>query len=151
MVVTDSCPFLMVLLLVVEVTWQAVLHPSHPSRCWVCLPFGGCYLPHGVWHLPCNLQMSQWGLWFSATSDKTSIFLTGKITVFVLWVLHWPKWQPLHTHFWVVVVVWCRRRQEECWVEMRQTFLISPTFRKFHSSSLLLFVVPWSHTHSWCI
>lgn len=64
----------MVLLLVVEVTWQAVLHPSHPNRCWVCLPFGGCYLPHGVWHLPCNLQMSQWGLWCPDTSDKKQAY-----------------------------------------------------------------------------
>lgn len=155
MVVTDSCVFLMVLLLLIEVTWHTVLHPSHPNRCWVCLPFSGCFLPHGIWHLPCNLHMSQWGPpWCPAISDMKCFWwvaMAGKITIFVLWALHWPKWQPLHMPFCVVIVAWCRSCQEECWAEMRQIFLISPTVWEFHISFILQFVLPWSHTHSWCI
>lgn len=67
-VVTDSCVFLMYS--AGRMAWHTVLHPSHPNKCWVCLPFSGCYLPHGVCHFPFNLQMSQWGLlWCPVTSD----------------------------------------------------------------------------------
>lgn len=159
MMVTDSCIFLMVLLLMVE-RWPDMLFSI------LLIPTGGEFVSHLVVGIclvvfSISIAILKWASeLFSGAQPllikwvcSWGVAMAGKIALFVPWVFHRPKYLPLNRHFWVVAVIWCRSCQEEFQVEMRQTFLTSQSIWKFHIRFVFQFVLSWSHTHmlSWYI
>lgn len=154
MMVTDSCVFLLVLLLMVE-SWPDMLFSI------LLIPTGGEFVSHsvtGIWLVVFSICIAIFK-WASELFSGAQLFLikraclwwvasAGKIALFVLWVLLRPTCLPLNRHFWVLAVVWCRSCQEEFQVEMRQTFLTSQSIWNFHIHFVLQFVLSWSHTHT---
>lgn len=149
MMVTDSCIFLMVLLLIVE-RWPDTLFSI------LLIPLGGKFVSCSVAGI-CLVVFSICTAIFKWATEICSgaqplltkwaclwwVAMPSKLALFVLWVLFRPKHLPLNRHSWVGAVVWCRSCQEEFQAEMRQSINLKIS----HLFSFSVSVVWVTHTH----